>query len=215
MTLKDTLSYFFTIIFCQKKNFDLLTNLIFYISSIEVFDSDRFGKDKSLGTAAIDPESLGNLEPRWIPLSGAKSGEILVNTELLNPGYAPTEYDPNAAYPRLGEGPNDDILTRKQSGLGNGRQGAGDDTGSRKPSSQAGGKQSGILGDYEGPVLHLDLIKAKNLIKTDLIGKSDPYAIIKYSGDEDRTPVAKNTQNPEWNHSSDFPADPNEVSNVQ
>ena len=172
-----------------------LYHLQFYLFRIEVFDSDRFGKDKSLGHAAIDPESLGNLEPRWVHLNGAKSGEILVNTELIDPGYKPTEYDPNAAYPRLGEGVDDDILTRKQSGVGNGK--------SSKPS------------EHDGHVLHLDLIKAKNLVKSDLIGKSDPYAEIKYADDEDKTPIAKNTQNPEWNHSSDFPTDPNEISNVQ
>ena len=63
------------------------------------------------------------------------------------------------------------------------------------------------LGDYDGPVFHVDLIKAKNLMKTDMIGKSDPYAVLKYSNQKDKTPVAKNTQNPEWNHSSDFDMD--------
>ena len=70
-----------------------------------------------------------------------------------------------------------------------------------------GGKKSGNLGDQDGPVLHVDLIKAKNLIKTDMIGKSDPYAVLKYGKQKDKTKVAKNTQNPEWNHSSDFDFD--------
>ena len=74
---------------------------------------------------------------------------------------------------------------------------------SRRPSSRTG-KKSGALSDYDGPVFHVDLIKAKNLMKTDMIGKSDPYAVLKYGNQKDKTPVAKNTQNPEWNHSSDF-----------
>ena len=76
---------------------------------------------------------------------------------------------------------------------------------SRKQSSLAGGKKSGILGDYDGPILHVDLIRAKDLVKGDLIGKSDPYAVLKHDGQEDKTPVMKNTQNPKWDHSSDFP----------
>ena len=64
----------------------------------------------------------------------------------------------------------------------------------RKPSSS----------DHDGPTLHVDLIKAKNLIKADMIGKSDPYAVLKYRNQKDKTPVMKNNQNPEWNHSSDF-----------
>ena len=80
---------------------------------------------------------------------------------------------------------------------------------SRKPSSLAGSKKSGILGDYDGPILHVDLIRAKDLVKGDLIGKSDPYATLKYADQQDKTPVIKNTQNPKWDHSSDFELDPN------
>ena len=75
------------------------------------------------------------------------------------------------------------------------------------PAGYGGGKKSGALGDYDGPLLHVDLIKAKNLIKADMIGKSDPYAVLKYADQKDKTNVAKNTQNPEWNHSSDFELD--------
>ena len=50
----------------------------------------------------------------------------------------------------------------------------------------------------------MDLIKAKNLIKSDLIGKSDPYAVLKYGDQQDKTIVVNNTQNPQWDHGSDF-----------
>ena len=154
-----------------------------------MFDKDKLGKDKSLGKVEISRDDLGSNEPVWFPLAGVKSGQILLNTELLAPGQSPSGY--------VGDGQDADLAGR------------GGDGGSRKPSSLAGGKKSGILGDYDGPVLHVDLIRAKDLIKGDLIGKSDPYAVLKYSDHEDKTPVVKNTQNPKWDHSSDFPADPN------
>ena len=153
-----------------------------------MFDADKFGKDKTLGKAEISLDDLGSNEPIWIPLKGVKSGEILINTEFLAPGQSPSGF--------AGDGQDADLAGR------------GGDGGSRKPSSLASGKKSGMLGDYDGPVLHVDLIRAKDLIKGDLIGKSDPYAVLKYTDHEDKTPVVKNTQNPKWDHSSDFPADP-------
>ena len=80
--------------------------------------------------------------------------------------------------------------------------------------SISGGKKSGNLGDHDGPILHVDLVKAKNLIKSDMIGKSDPYAVLKYADQMDKTPVVKNTQNPQWDHSSDFAMDDRDPSNL-
>jgi len=90
--------------------------------------------------------------------------------------------------------------SRKSSGLSDVH---GDTSGGR------GGKKSGNLGGVgdDGTTLHVELIKAKNLIKSDLIGKSDPYAVLKYGNQSDRTKVVKNNLNPEWNHASDFDMD--------
>ena len=160
---------------------------IIKFSSIEVFDKDKLGKDKSLGKVEISSDDLGSNEPVWFPLAGVKSGQILLNTELLAPGQSPSGY--------VGDGQDADLA---------GRSG---DSGSRKPSSLAGGKKAEAPEDYDGPVLHVDLIRAKDLIKSDMIGKSDPYAVLKYDNQLDKTPVVKNTQNPKWDHSSDFAAD--------
>ena len=53
----------------------------------------------------------------------------------------------------------------------------------------------------------MDLIKAKNLIKSELIGKSDPYAVLKYGDQSDKTNIVKNSLNPQWDHSSNFDMD--------
>ena len=155
---------------------------------IEVFDKDKLGKDKSLGKVEITPQDLESADAMWFPLKGVKSGEILLNTELLAPGETPRGYS--------GDGSEAPV------------SGDANDGRSRRPGSQTGGKKSGILGDYDGPLLHIDLVRAKDLIKSDIIGKSDPYAVIKYADQGDKTSVAKNTQNPVWNHSSDFAFDP-------
>ena len=41
-------------------------------------------------------------------------------------------------------------------------------------------------------------------MKADMIGKSDPYAVLKYAGQMDKTKVVNNNQNPRWDHSTDF-----------
>ena len=126
-----------------------------------------------------------------------KSGEILLNGDILPPGSLPPGYTRDSQ----GHPVKDDDLVGKQ-----GTQEKDDDAKHRKPS----GTKSGTLGnmpnlaDHDGPILHGDLVKAKNLVKSDMIGKSDPYAVLKYADQMDKTDVVKNSQNPQWDHSSDF-----------
>ena len=157
---------------------------------VEVFDKDKLGKDKSLGKVEISKDDLDSKEPIWFPLAGVKSGQVLLNTELLAPGQSPQGY--------AGDGQDAPLSGDER------------DEKARRPGSVSGGKKSGQLGDYDGPLLHVDLIRAKDLIKADVIGKSDPYAVLKHNGQQDITPVMKNTQNPKWDHSSDFATDPHE-----
>jgi hypothetical protein len=43
-------------------------------------------------------------------------------------------------------------------------------------------------------LLRVDLVKGKSLIKSDLIGKSDPYAVIELGKQSGKTHVINNTQ---------------------
>merc|ERR1712013_545402 len=45
----------------------------------------------------------------------------------------------------------------------------------------------------------LDLLMAKDLIKNDMVGKSDPYAIITHGSQKYKTDILKNTQDPHFN----------------
>ena len=83
-----------------------------------------------------------------------------------------------------------------------------------------GSKKSSLVGglrrpsDLEGTTLHVDLIRARDLIKADMIGKSDAYAVLKYANQKDKTAVVKNSQNPKWDHASDFSMKPNETTEL-
>ena len=103
----------------------------------------------------------------------------------------------------------DDVIARRRESQG--RPLSGDEDSSRRASRAGhGGRKS--LADY--PVLHVDLVKAQNLIKSDIIGKSDPYAVLQYGDQKDKTNIIKNTQNPQWDHSSNFTMDPLDDTNL-
>jgi len=205
---------------------------------IEVFDKDKFGKDKPLGSADIDIPSLinnGALQDAWIPLDGVKSGQVKVSA-----GFEPVNGDRS----RHGsEGPDGSrggsVLgpdgSRRGSSIGDNRRRSGSGNGpdgSRRGSSSAvsggrrdpagtnrpGGSVSGsspVEGDEEAlGNLHLELLQAKDLVKADMIGKADPYAVVTYGDDKIKTKTVKNNQNPEWNLAMDIPIDPNGPSNL-
>ena len=54
---------------------------------IEVFDADKLGKDKSIGKLDLQVTELVNIEGqegKWFPLSGVKSGQVLLSADLLD-----------------------------------------------------------------------------------------------------------------------------------
>ena len=65
------------------------------------------------------------------------------------------------------------------------------------------GNNTSALGDFEG-TLAVDIIKARNLIKTDIMGKSDPYAVLKFGKQKEKTNTIKNTLDPQWDHHAEF-----------
>lgn len=58
---------------------------------------------------------------------------------------------------------------------------------------QGGGSSGGGDGQLPQGGLHINLIRAKELIKADIIGKSDPYAVLKYGNQTFRTKTVNNS----------------------
>merc|ERR1712089_53281 len=82
----------------------------------------------------------------------------------------------------------------------------GNRDGSGAPGSGVGGRGGGGVGGSGLPEgkAKLNVIKAKELIKSDMIGKSDPYVVLRYGRQQDKTKVVKNTQEPKWDHQTEF-----------
>ena len=72
-----------------------------------------------------------------------------------------------------------------------------DDYGEMKPLWR---DEHGTHDPNDGGILAIKVLKAKDLIKADIIGKSDPYAVIRHGAQKYTTKVVKNSHEPEWNY---------------
>merc|ERR1719431_565969 len=163
---------------------------------IDLFDADKFGSDKPLGSANIDINDLakeGPINNKWLPLKNGKSGEVMVTAD-----FQPKFDDDND----LGSGAPGSLSADKDRGGGKGLRDK-----LKKDSKSQGRPDGSILEDLQPGNLHLDLIQAKDLIKSDMIGKSDPYAVVSFDDEKIKTKTVKNNQNPEWNFDLDIPID--------
>merc|ERR1711915_576077 len=147
---------------------------------IEVFDSDKIGKDKSLGKLSLDLTdvlTMNKTEGKWFPLDGVKSGKVLLSSDFID---------------ELGRKPSDILPSLTKTPEGHWSQ--------RKPSDIFDHDRQGLP---EG-LAKIHLVKAKELIKTDIVGKSDPYAVLVHGRQIQKTKTIKNTLEPEWNHTAEF-----------
>ena len=120
---------------------------------VDIYDSDRIGKDKPLGSASFDVDevmSKGSIPLGWYPLKGTKSGEVLMSAEFEPQSSRMSSPEP---YP----------IQEKSS----------------KVSIKDQPRVSVTSQPYnEDGLLHVDIVAARDLIKSDMIGKSDPYVIV-------------------------------------
>merc|ERR1712088_805646 len=58
--------------------------------------------------------------------------------------------------------------------------------------------------ELELGMIQIVVHKAADLVNQEIMGKSDPYVIIKFRGQEFRSHTVRNTINPEWNFSTDL-----------
>merc|ERR1711923_691869 len=79
-------------------------------------------------------------------------------------------------------------------------------------------KQSRQGLDYDSEIpagkIHLNIHEGKDLVKADLIGKSDPYAVVTYGNEKVKTKTVKNNLNPDWNFETEIPVNENDPNNL-
>ena len=162
---------------------------------IEIYDEDSVGPDKFMGSVDLPLGDLASMNPEegyWFPLEGVKSGQVLLTGEVVE---------------ALGEiGDDDSALLDSGLRKGSGQRGSvsADKTGRAGPGSGVRGPRVGFEELLPEGQITINLVKAKDLVKSDLMGKSDPYAVLKFGGQTEKTPTEKNTQNPQWDYDATF-----------
>jgi len=58
-------------------------------------------------------------------------------------------------------------------------------------------------------------VEATDLVNKDMVGKSDPYVIVKFQDQEFRSPTVKNSLSPKWNFLSSFKVASSETDDIQ
>merc|ERR1711962_1948994 len=64
-------------------------------------------------------------------------------------------------------------------------------------------------------LLQLTVVEAADLVNKDMVGKSDPYVIVKFQDQEFRSPTVKNNLSPKWNFLSSFNVSSDETEHIQ
>jgi len=170
---------------------------------IDLFDDDKLGKDKPLGSADIDIPALINnatLKDSWIPLAGVKSGHIQVSADFV-PYDENSSRKPSKSGGKLIPEKERDGMRNRGGSPGSPREDDGFGSGPNQRKASDNNQAPGLI--------HLNIVQAKDLIKTDIIGKSDPFAVLTYGDEQIKTNTIKNNLNPQWNFEADIPYNPN------
>merc|ERR1719431_205597 len=96
--------------------------------------------------------------------------------------------------------------SRKSSEEGGGGRGLLTDPNARRKASTDPDSMHGLLPDGSIPegTAVISVVKARGLAKADMIGKSDPYAVLVYGKQQQKTPVVNNTLEPQWDFTAEF-----------
>ena len=143
------------------------------------FDSDKIGKDKSLGKLNLDVSDVLSFDwqgGKWFPLTGVKSGQLLLSADFLDiHGRDSDDFLRDLLRSDIMNNPNNVQGRRNFSDPSNTddrKSSIEDDVpGDRRKQSAGRVRRPSTdinAGEYEGKVV-VTLVKAKDLIKSDLI----------------------------------------------
>ena len=177
-----------------------------------LFTVDTCGETGALGFSIEGPSQAkinckdngdGSAEVDYVPnVAGEYAEHILCDAEDIPGSPFMAQILPKCYGPGLEEvvQPNEEThftIDAREAGLAPLDVLFMDDYGEVKPLWK---DENGIHDPKQGGILAVKLIKAKELIKGDLVGKSDPYAVIRHGSQKYTTKVVKNSHEPEWNY---------------
>jgi len=205
--------------------------------AIELFDKDKLGKDETLGKTTIDVRRISKqktLSQMSDNLIGCETGKLLWSAEFVEavasqapePALEPkSEYEPiKLESPTSATIDNEIIIINKKSDdipVVADEQTAGKDldtsvvTLAHQEAPDAEHRSfvlpaktdTGSIGVVQAGFLKVTVHKAEGLIGKDVNGKSDPYVVIKYDGQTNKSKHVSNSLEPEFEFSTGYVID--------
>merc|ERR1712126_91923 len=178
---------------------------------IEVYNKDKVTKDDFMGRTSILISDIPKLsQGSWIPLKDCKNGEIFLSGEI-NPSTseipAVKEAEQKVVKDEATTAPKD-----KKSLPSDQKKGV--EVVKKVPADTVVKPSKMEVDDAKKDQLVFTLHSAKNLVNKDKLGKSDPYAVISFGSQTQRTKTINNNLNPTWQHQVIFEVDKKSPSNI-
>merc|ERR1711962_1928658 len=178
---------------------------------IEVYDKDKVTKDDFMGRTSILISDIPKLsQASWIPLKDCKNGEIFLSGEIIpSTSEIPTvkEAEQKVVKDEGTTAPKD----KKSLPID---QKKGVEVVKKVPADTVVKPSRIKVDDSKKDQLVFTLHSAKNLVNKDKLGKSDPYAVINFGSQTQRTKTINNNLNPTWQHQVIFEVDEKSPSNI-
>ena len=187
---------------------------------LELFDKDKIGKDETMGSLAIDVRRIkkhGRLSQIWSKLQSCKSGQLLWSAEWAQdspdvPPGAPEAPEAPEAAPEPQQTPDqleeaisvDDPEPEAATELEVITVTDPESSQTEKASLSEDGGATEDLGAVRAGFLKVTVHRALDLIAKDLGGKSDPYVVIRYDGQKNKSKHVKNDLNPEFEFTTGY-----------
>merc|ERR1711962_1626906 len=178
---------------------------------IEVYDKDKVTKDDFMGRTSILISDIPKLsQGSWIPLKDCKNGEIFLSGEII-----PSTSDITTVKETEQKVVKDEGTTapkdKKSLPID---QKKGVEVVKKVPADTVVKPSKIEVDDAKKDQLVFTLHSAKNLVNKDKLGKSDPYAVINFGSQTQRTKTINNNLNPTWQHQVIFEIDEKSPSNI-
>ena len=184
---------------------------------ISVFDND-IEKDDAMGTTALSVQELlesGNVSNKLIKLDECRTGNLCVSYRsgcgIVSPDTAKIE---------LSKKPEVISEISKEEEANIEKLPADKDSLVIEPVKIIGKTMEMLVGESEKlepegqEMVQLTIHRGTDLVNTDIIGKSDPYVVVKYLDMEFKSETVKNSLNPVWDFVVDLPVYKNKTDDI-
>merc|ERR1711962_1647391 len=178
---------------------------------IEVYDKDKVTKDDFMGRTSILISDIPKLsEGSWIPLKDCKNGEIFLSGEIIpSTSEIPTVKE---AEQKVVKDEGTTAPKNKKSLPIDQKKGV--EVVKKVPTDTVVKPSKIKVDDAKKDQLVFTLHSAKNLVNKDKLGKSDPYVVINFGSQTQKTKTINNDLNPTWQHQVIFEVDDKSPSSI-